>query len=471
MNQSLINQLLEAAAAAGIDSIAVNHRSQRIVTAHQYPYQMDQPHVMYSATKSVVSLLIGQLLDDGKLDLHQNVLDFFPEITPQNPSDNKSAMTLYHLLTMTTGHDVDSVEPIMRSQNPNWTQAFLDLPVPLKPGSRFVYDSGASYILTAMMDKVVEGSVRDFADQRLLGPLGITDYHWQTCPRGIHIGGWGLYLTTEQMMTLGEMLLHQGVHQGTQLVSAAYIQDATSNHIPVYDDDPNSLSYGYQFWETPSGYQVAGMGGQKIYIAPDHDVVAVMTTSGLDDMNSMPDVLLADYILPAVAGGEAVSDAEAARTQTLIDAMAQAPVKQARVIPEQIQEIDGRTFTFEDSPLHSLKLAFQPDQCEMDMEYTDIYGMRHSDRWNIGLDNQYRTSARSIPHPEWDMYHYKTLYCRGRFTGCRVMEVEMRLPGELPVARLQVIFHGNQLRLRTINQSSMLLPDFDAVAKEPVDNR
>ena len=458
MNNKVLFQLLEAAEGMGLDSIAVSKKGKPIMSAYQYPYQKDQPHVMYSATKSVISTLAGLLIDQGELSLDRSVLSYFPEHTPENPSPHKDAMTLKHLLTMTTGHECDSLNAIMQAKSSDWVKVFLNQPVPLSPGSKFVYDSGASYIITAIMSRVLGCSVRDFADEKLFKPMAITNYSWQTCPKGIHIGGWGLYLTTDDMMKFGQLFLNEGVYGDRRLIPLWWVKEATTKH-----SHPDDGGYGYQWWMMPWGYCAAGMGGQKIYIVPEHDLIVAVTMSGTGDFNDAPDTMMNDFILKALKdGSEADENRYGKMLQELVANMKKGPQAKPMICSRNSREIQKKTFEFPaPTPLHSLMVDIKESSGILTMEWMDQFKSKHKTSLAFGLDNQYRTSSFNLTDSPVDMFEYTELFIRAHYTGDRVLEFEVRYPGELFTCTWQLSFFGEKLRFRTLNQTMSLLPWFD----------
>jgi CubicO group peptidase (beta-lactamase class C family) len=266
-------------------------------------YHADTPHVLYSVTKSFIATLVGIAIDRGLIDtVDHPVLDYFPDIAIKEPNPLRETMKLEHLLTMTTGLAWQDEDPIFgemyRSQD--WVAYVLNTPMLEKPGSRFNYCSGCSHVLSAIVQQTTGTNTRDFAQEALFGPLGITSYRWEVDSKGIPIGGWGLELTPRDMAKLGYLYLHQGEWDGQQIVSTQWIEKATQKHIDTDDD----LDYGYQWWINPrlGAYMALGLYGQTVFVVPGSDLI-VVTTAKLENHDEIFR-LIETYILPAIQTSE-----------------------------------------------------------------------------------------------------------------------------------------------------------------------
>lgn len=263
------------------------------------PYRPDTRHELYSCTKSFVATLIGIALDKGYIDgTDQRIVDFFPERTFANLDAQKAAVTLEDTLTMRTGLDWQEGDPAYRAMyvSADWVKTVLDEPMAAPPGSRFNYCSGCSHVLSAVLRQTTGMNPRDFADQYLFKPLGITNVKWDTDAEGTPIGGWGLQITPRDMAKLGYLYLRHGQWEGQQIVSAAWVKNATRTHT----ETDGELGYGYQWWTYPSlaAYTALGRDGQTIFVIPELELVIVTTA----EMNGHDEIyrLIEQYIIPAV---------------------------------------------------------------------------------------------------------------------------------------------------------------------------
>ncbi|MBN2390248.1 MAG: beta-lactamase family protein [Anaerolineae bacterium] len=266
------------------------------------PYAPEYPHVLFSLSKSFTSTAVGLAVTDGLLSVDDPVLSFFPEDAPKKVSRNLAAMRVRHLLAMCTGHAEDTTEYLHRRRDGNWVKAFLARPVKYKPGTHFLYNTGASYILSAIVQKLTGITILDYLGERIFVPLGIEGATWGTCPRGINLGGFGLNIKTEDIAKFGQLYLQKGQWNDEQLLPEAWVEEATRSHI---DNAPNEATdwaqgYGYQFWrcQPQNVYRGDGAHGQYCIVMPDQDAV-VAITSGVSDMQAVLN-LVWKHLLPAM---------------------------------------------------------------------------------------------------------------------------------------------------------------------------
>jgi hypothetical protein len=202
---------------------------------------------------------------------------------------------------MGTGHAKDTTETLFKQDHGNWVKAFLSLPVEHIPGSYFVYNSGATYILSAIIQKVTGQTVLQYLTPRLFKPLGIEDATWEVCPRGINTGGWGLSLKTEDIAKFGQFYLQKGRWKDKQLLPKEWIDEATSNHISNGDNPESDWNQGYcyQFWRCRhEAYRGDGAFGQYCIVLPNLDAV-IAITSGIKDMQAVLN-LIWQHLLPSI---------------------------------------------------------------------------------------------------------------------------------------------------------------------------
>jgi CubicO group peptidase (beta-lactamase class C family) len=279
----------------------------------------DRLHNLKSATKSVLSLLIGIALQTGDLEaLDDRLAYFFPEYFTSSTDSGKREISLRHLLMLRSGLEWDEWGPntieMMRSDN--WIRYVLERPLAHEPGTVFTYSTGDTQLLVGALQKASGLPALEFANLYLFQPLGITQYTWPTDPQGYNVGGADLSLSPRDMAKIGYLVLNQGQWDGQSLVRPAWIEDATRQHSTVVPPDAGSyppLYYGYLWWLRPqAGHASAiavGLGGQFIYVVPALDLVVVMTgrleripqlfrnNGMIRDLN-----VLEDFIVPAVQG-------------------------------------------------------------------------------------------------------------------------------------------------------------------------
>lgn len=273
------------------------------------PYESETPHMLYSLSKSFTSTAVGLAVAEGQLSVNDEVLKFFPEEAPPEPSKNLQAMRVSDLLRMSTGQDS---EPPRTPDRP-WTKTFLEQPVPFKPGTHFLYNTSATYMLSAIVQKATGETVLDFLNPRLFEPLGIERPRWEASPQGVTVGGYGLSIRTEDIARFGQLYLQNGNWHGRQLVPESWVEAATARQTSN-GSNPGSdwdQGYGYQFWRSRHGaYRGDGAFGQFCIVLPEQDAV-IAITSGVRDMQSVLN-LVWDKLLPAMKPSPLDADEEAA---------------------------------------------------------------------------------------------------------------------------------------------------------------
>ena len=332
------------------------------------PYAPQHKHMFFSLSKSFTSSAIGMLVDDGKLSVDDFVLDLMPDEAPNAPSDNLKAMRLRHLLSMSTGHAADTLGPMVTGGSGSWVRVVLSQPVTHTPGTHFVYNSGATHVLAAIVQRITGQRLSQFLQPRLYEPLGI-EAAWQTDPNGIDMGGWGMSATTESIAKFGQLYLQKGVWQGQRILSEAWVAEATSKHIDnAKPDDPLqpndwAQGYGYQFWRCqPAGmYRGDGAFGQYCVVMPDQDAVLAIT-SGVQNMQAVLD-LAWKHVLPALNATPTSAFAAA----TNLTSKLSIPTPQGHRTSPTAQRVSGRVFMLEpnDQEITSLAFEFTDDACVM----------------------------------------------------------------------------------------------------------
>ncbi|NEA36704.1 serine hydrolase [Streptomyces sp. SID13031] len=353
-SQGLSAAALEAFVAAldasdqELQTVILVRHGQVVLEEEWAPYRIADRHLLFSVSKSFTSMGIGLLVEAGKLSIDDPVVSFFgADERPGKISDNLAAMKLRHLLTMTTGHAQDTIEALGRDQR--MARNFLSLEVAHEPGAPFVYNTGATYMLSAILQKVTGETLLDYLRPRLFEPLGATEAIWEISREGITKGGWGLSLSTDSLARFGQLLLQRGSWEGKQVIPAAWIDEATKKQVDNSNqDNPDwQEGYGYQFWRARNNaYRGDGAFGQFCLIFPEHDA-ALIVTSASPDMQAVTDIVWA-HLLPALQGKQGDGTARPAKLEIAPPA---GPVAKG----------DGKTYRF-DSNLASLTaVKLDPD--------------------------------------------------------------------------------------------------------------
>ncbi len=248
---------------------------------YRHPYNRNSPHTMYSVSKSYVSVAMGFAIDEGLVSLDTKVIDIFPEYRPKNPDENLEKMTVYHLLTMSAGKDVSVMSNKSRS---NWVKDFFASKWGYVPGEGWKYISENTYMCCAIIKKVTGMGVIDYLTPRLFEPLGYERRpFWETDSEGLEAGGWGLFVTTDELARFTLCLQQKGMYAGKQVIPAWYVEEATKKQVenPGYDDRDARVGYGYFFWRNAleNSYRSDGMFSQFGIVFEDYDACFIMTCS------------------------------------------------------------------------------------------------------------------------------------------------------------------------------------------------
>lgn len=329
------------------------------------PYGPRYPHMLFSLSKSFTSTAIGMLTAEGKLSVDDPVLGFFPDEAPAAPSGRLRAMRVRHLLSMSTGH---AEEPLRGSGGRqgvvNWARAFLEHPIEHEPGAHFLYNSAATYMLSAIVTRLTGTRMLDYLQPRLFEPLGIADPTWETSPQGIDTGGWGLSVTTEDVARFGQLYLQRGAWNGERLVQEAWVDQATSRQIGN-GPSPNpdwEQGYGYQFWRCRhDAYRGDGAFGQFCVVMPAQDAV-VAITSGVQNLQRGLD-LVWRHLLPAMRDAPLPDDRAAAEALAGRMGRLRLPPPAGRSTADVATRVSGQTFAVgpNDDAIDSVSFAFSDE--------------------------------------------------------------------------------------------------------------
>jgi CubicO group peptidase (beta-lactamase class C family) len=320
------------------------------------PYDAATRHELYSLSKSFTSTAVGFAVAEGKVSVDDPVLKFFAADAPAEPGGNLKAMRVRDLLTMSTGHqDEPPTSPDKIS-----AKTFLAQPVPHKPGTHFKYNTAATFMQSALVQRVTGQTALDYLRPRLFEPLGIREPRWDANFEGISLGGYGLRVRSEDIAKFGQLYLQRGRWQSQQLLPATWVEAATAKQVsngsnPASDWDQG---YGFQFWRCQHGaYRGDGAFGQYCVVLPEQDAV-VAITSGLGDMQAVLNHLWSE-LLPAFAAKRLPADkATQDRLATKLRSLAVKMPVGAATSP-RASAVFGQPFVFpaNDQKLESLSLT------------------------------------------------------------------------------------------------------------------
>lgn len=336
----------------GFHSLMILRNGLVIAEGWWNPYAPERKHRLFSLSKSFTSTAIGFAVKEGRLKLDDRVVSFFPEAQPQYVDKKLQAMTIRHLLMMSTGQESES------RQSDDWVKTFLSIPVEHEPGAVFKYNTQATFMLSAILQRKTGKSLMAYLKPRLFEPLGIEDAHWLKSPQGYDTGGFGLNVKTEDIAKFGQLYLDEGQWQGEQLLPASWIQEATAFQIenaPNASEEEKAKSdwaqgYGFQFWRTRNNaYRGDGAFGQYAIVIPELDVV-IAATAGSTNMQRMLN-LIWEHLYPAFKQAPLPADQE--NLQKLRNRLAELTLLPANrsSTPAIAQSISGKTFNVQDNAL------------------------------------------------------------------------------------------------------------------------
>ena len=244
-SKAILN-FIESTQPSGLEwhSFMLLRHGKVIAEAWWKPFDSAYKHTLYSLSKSFTSSAIGFLVTEGKISANDSVISFFPDDLPNVVSANLKAMKIKHLLTMNTGHETDTM-PVLRQNEPQtWVKSFLAHPVVFEPSTHFLYNTGATYMLGAIIHKVTGQTLEQYLKPRLFEPLNIKDYDWEKSPQGLNTAGFGLRVKTEDIAKFGQLYLQKGKWEGKEILPAAWIEEATKKQTTSQGGD-NDWSQGY----------------------------------------------------------------------------------------------------------------------------------------------------------------------------------------------------------------------------------
>lgn len=361
-----------------VNSLMLLQNGQAIMEFWRTPYRRDCPQQLYSLSKSFTSIAVGIAWDRGLLRLDDPVVSFFPDKLPSTVSTNLTRMTVHHLLSMNAGHRDNIYAQVVKERD--WVRAFLAQEVEVRPGSFYRYSTPATYMLSAIIQRVTGQTMADFLAPVLWEPLGIPQPSWETCPMGVTAGGMGLSLATGSIAKFGLLMLGKGMYEGKRIVSETYIEAATAeqsdNRAGEHRVD-SAQGYGYQWFRCREGcYRGGGSFGQLLFVAPEHRIVLAATASfpKMDRLQTLLD-LVYEYVLRPMGGGETVSgsidDAEREPQRRL--AGLSCPVPAVRPVPASLPIADRAIYRMDANPqgLQTVAFHMKGGRLELRLAYGD----------------------------------------------------------------------------------------------------
>jgi len=374
---------------AGLHSFMLVRHGHVVAEGWWAPYAPALRHMLYSLSKSFVSTAVGLAVAEGRLTVDDAVVRFFPESLPPTVSDNLAAMRVRHLLSMSTGHDVDVNDAVKNAPDGDWARAFLAQPVQHRPGTHFAYNSAATYMLSAIVQRLAGETVLAYLGPRLLAPLGITGATWESCPRGVNIGGWGLEIRTEDIAVFGQIYLRGGVWRNQQILPATWVEEATRRHVRNGDapDSDWAQGYGYQFWRCRHDtYRGDGAFGQFCVVMPEQDAVLAITSGDMEMQRTLD--LVWEHLRPAMTDGVLPNDVAAGAVLSERLAALRVPPQEGAATSPLAVGVSGRRYAFRRNQqgIDAVTISFAREGCLLTI--ADAFGEHHIgcgyESWQLG---------------------------------------------------------------------------------------
>ena len=436
-------------------SLLIIKNGYLVTEAYWAPYNRNTPHNVKSASKSIMSALTGIALKQKYLkSLEQKVAEFFPEYVDE---PQKKDISLRDMLTMTAGLDWMEDSGPSPYDLGNWKR----LPMKDKPGTRFEYNTMLTHMMSAIVTKVSGTNTRDFADEYLFQPLGITDYQWTKGEDGYYHGGSDIFLTPRDMAKFGYLYLNNGLWKGKQIVPEKWVRESTAKAVTIPSEllYATGLNYGYWWWLPPKGYMAWGAGGQYIIVRPDLNLVVVITANGRDKINlykGFMESFLENNIIHAIKGSRPLPPNPKACVglSALVRKLEYPDARPIPSLPTTASKVSKRNYILEANDLgfKSFILAFKNKdeslwQLQMDKETV---------RYRVGLDGRYRISRIDFSmgvNPDGEQ-----IACKGYWRGDDTFHIEYHIIGDPSKQIVEIIFAGDsaKVHISTFGMDTMM---------------
>lgn len=344
-------------------SIMILRHGKVIAEGWWNPYRPDLKHTLYSLSKSFTSTAVGFAVTEKKLSVNDKVVSFFPNKIPPGLTPYMADLKVRDLLSMTVGQDPDPTGPVAITDD--WIRSFFATPVINKPGAVFLYNSAATYMLSAIVQKVTGEKIIEYLTPRLFKPLGITGMDWETDPMGINTGGWGLRIKTEDIAKFAQLYLQKGIWNGQQIIPEEWVNEATTfkiDNAPYDTQDKKDSSdwkqgYCYQFWRSRhNSFRGDGAFGQYALVLPEQDAVIAITSETMDMQGELN--LVWKYLLPALQADQSkLNKADAATLKKRLASL-KLPLPSKPDSTFKIMSVSGKSFRIDSNEKKIEKISF-----------------------------------------------------------------------------------------------------------------
>ncbi len=387
MDSQALLQMIERISETNMDihSLLVIRNGHLVLESNIYPYQSDAPHMIHSITKNVVSTLVGLAIEDGYIDsVDQKMMELLPEVDTDRMDERIQEITIEDLLTMQVGFHWDSDASRSMYESDNQLLYALQSEMANEPGEAFEYNSGATHILSVIIEETTGQSTLEYAEERIFNPLNITDVQWPVDKQGYNVGGDKMFMKPVDMAKFGCLYLQQGSWEGEQIIPESWVDAATQIHVEGND-------YGYSWWITDfDGYVGSGAGGQYLAVLPEENMIVVVT-SGIGNRHfGMLNSLTKNQILTAVVDDEGIDENPEALTelQNTIEEMGSPQETAGEIlIPDTAAGISGNTYQMDNE--ESFTFEFSSENEAQIIWHRQGLG---ESLLTIGLDHIYRSN-------------------------------------------------------------------------------
>lgn len=355
-------------------AILLMQNGNLITEGYYAPYKKDMPHRMFSIVKSLNALCIGLLEEEGKLQLSDKIVDYFPDKLPENVHPFLAAMTIEDMLRMRSCH----AQTTYKLSDMEWVESFFKTPPTHKPGTVFHYDTSAAHVLCMLVERVSGKPMFTYFKEKIANEIGWSENTYLiNNDFGDPQGGSGLMCTPKDLLLLGKLLIQKGNWNGKQLLPEKYLAKATANLTPnlvTGGVKSERMGYGYQIWCGEHGtFVLYGMGGQLCICFPQYNFICVTCadSQGMGGGNQFIYNALHETILPALKEGKSLEDT----TPSIIERMNSlriAPICTENTTTTTAKQIQGKTYTFEENEqgFTQCHFTFSEDYSEGAFHYT-----------------------------------------------------------------------------------------------------
>lgn len=468
---SNVLSFLEAVEAGRLNlhSLMVVRHGRVVVEGWWAPYAPEWRHTLYSLSKSFTSTAVGLAASEAKLRLDDRVVTFFPDQLPAQVSPNLAAMKVKDLLMMGSGHSGDSLFGpgfSLTNRTLDWARSVLSRPVDHLPGTHFAYNNGASYLLSAIVQKATGQTVLDYLTPRLFKPLGIEGADWEQSPQGINSGGFGLRVRTEDIAKLGQLYLRKGTWNGRRILPASWVQEATGLRIQnAPPDDPKKAQtsdwaqgYGYQFWRCRhNAFRGDGAAGQYCIVLPDQNAVIAITAE-TGDMQAVLNTIW-ENLLPGFGPRPLASDPRIrARLEQRLKLL-MLPLPAGQLESPEAARVGDRVYHMTDNPLGIRTVAahFSARDCVVTLQ--DAQG-EHSVRSGLGswITGETRLSPARLHLATTASFGKSPIAAGAAWKDPHTLVMDWRFVETAHYQRVICHFDGDNLRCEFKRGSSLLNP-------------